>query len=271
MLGELLRDPRETSGKGNMSALGTHEITSGIGLGLEPPLSPPVVRGSGEPEPGFQPELPTPALRPPEAPPAPAAEPAPVPQEIAPMPELAPIEPVPVPVEPAPLMTPLPAEPAPVFPETPVFPEAPVLQPEPELPAMAPEPEQEPAPPVIPVNFPPAPAPEPAEPPAAEIPAELLLIDPFLPIAPAQPDPEPPAPLDHPLLQELSPKGGYQVVVRLQDGDGIDVGEFGDFSTAMEGAQEVIEQFTNAGGSWPFYAGRFIRPDLIVSVDVLDA
>jgi hypothetical protein len=31
----------------------------------------------------------------------------------------------------------------------------------------------------------------------------------------------------------------------------------------------VIEQFSNANGSWPFYAGRFIRPDLIVSVDVV--
>ena len=41
--------------------------------------------------------------------------------------------------------------------------------------------------------------------------------------------------------------------------------------TAMEGAQEVIEQFsTAADGQWPFYAGRFIRPDLIVSVDVVE-
>ena len=43
---ELLREPCETNGKvWHMSALGTHEITAGIGLGLEPPLSPPVVRG----------------------------------------------------------------------------------------------------------------------------------------------------------------------------------------------------------------------------------
>ena len=61
------------------------------------------------------------------------------------------------------------------------------------------------------------------------------------------------------------------MIVRLQDGDGVDVGEFNDFGTAMEGAQEVIEQFASANGSWPFYAGRFIRPDLIVSVDVIDA
>jgi hypothetical protein len=33
----------------------------------------------------------------------------------------------------------------------------------------------------------------------------------------------------------------------------------------------VIEQFSTAAeGQWPFYAGRFIRPDLIVSVDVVE-
>jgi Ca2+-binding RTX toxin-like protein len=61
------------------------------------------------------------------------------------------------------------------------------------------------------------------------------------------------------------------VVVRLKEGDGVEVGSFRDFGTAMEGAQEVIEQFSTATeGQWPFYAGRFIRPDLIVSVDVVE-
>ena len=61
------------------------------------------------------------------------------------------------------------------------------------------------------------------------------------------------------------------MVVRLKEGDGVEVGSFRDFGTAMEGAQEVIEQFSTAtDGQWPFYAGRFIRPDLIVSVDVVE-
>ena len=73
----LLREPHEANGKGShMSALGTHEFTAGTSLGLEPPLSPPVVRGpvasampvgdggiSGLP-------TPPPAIRPPEAAPA---------------------------------------------------------------------------------------------------------------------------------------------------------------------------------------------------------
>ena len=65
---------------------------------------------------------------------------------------------------------------------------------------------------------------------------------------------------------------GFRIVVRLKDADGVEVGEFRDFGTAMEGAQEVIEQVASATeSSWPFYAGRFIRPDLIVSVDVIGA
>jgi len=148
--------------------------------------------------------------------------------------------------------------------------------------------------PVVPVNFPPAPerhpaqpepaglptlepvtltlpAPEPVVPPAAEapveLPAELPVIDPFPP-APAPEPVAPAAPFETPLLEPLvHSRGAYRVIVRLQDGDGIDVGEFKDFGTAMEGAQEVIEQFSSSNGSWPFYAGRFIRPDLIVSVD----
>ena len=104
----------------------------------------------------------------------------------------------------------------------------------------------------------------------AEAPAELPVIDPFPP-APAA-EPVAPAPLETQLLEPLvHSRGAYRVIVRLQDGDGVDVGEFNDFGTAMEGAQEVIEQFSNSNGSWPFYAGRFIRPDLIVSVDVVDA
>jgi len=75
-------------------------------------------------------------------------------------------------------------------------------------------------------------------------------------------------------LEELfAPKRvtDFRVVVRLKEGEGVEVGSFRDFGTAMEGAQEVIEQFATAtDGQWPFYAGRFIRPDLIVSVDVVE-
>ena len=357
----LLREPGETNGKGkHMSALGTHEFTAGTSLGLEPPLSPPVVRGpmaSAMPVDGGLSELPTPppAIRPPEsAPPAPApvpaAPPAPAPQaEVPQQPEAAPAPapaaPAPAPVQPEPelpAMAPEPAAPAhdyfaseapapapapepapePAVETAPVA--EPVAEPEPavevqSIPLMAPAPAQEPVPapapapepavveeqvvelptlaPVAPEPVPtPAPAPGPAavepepvvepEPMLAPVtpePVEVVpepVVEPELPVVEA-PAPEPivePAlevvPDTVPELEELfAPKRAteFRVVVRLKEGDGVEVGSFRDFGTAMEGAQEVIEQFSTATeGQWPFYAGRFIRPDLIVSVDVVE-
>ena len=132
----LLREPHEANGKGShMSALGTHEFTAGTSLGLEPPLSPPVVRGpvaSAMPvgDGGIS-ELPTPppAIRPPEAAPAAPAAPAPAPvqAEVPQQPEPA-AAPAPAPV-PAPAPEPVQAEPAlpAMAPEAPVEPAAPVI------------------------------------------------------------------------------------------------------------------------------------------------
>jgi hypothetical protein len=151
----------------------------------------------------------------------------------------------------------------------------PVIEPEPELPAMAPEPPAAPAEPEVPevpevpeLVMAPPPPPAPAEPATPELPVVESL---------APPAPEPlvaEEPAVEPMI-DISPiasqPGAFRVVVRLSDGDGVEVGEFRDFGTAMQGAQEVIDQFSHSNGSWPFYAGRFIRPDLIISVDVVDA
>jgi hypothetical protein len=170
--------------------------------------------------------------------------------------------------------------------------------PEPEFPAMSPEPQapapelaEAPAPPAEPIEVPAAPeiqvvvAPAPVEEARIELPA-VGSLEPSAPEPPAAPEPiveptviEPvsiaePVSVDEPVfeLPAVAPQAGaFRVVVRLTDGDGVEVGEFRDFGTAMEGAQEVIEQFSHSNGNWPFYAGRFIRPDLIVSVDVVDA
>jgi hypothetical protein len=164
-----------------------------------------------------------------------------------------------------------------------VAPAPPVEEPAAELPAMAP---LEPAVEIAPVAFfapqpveaevEPEVAPEPIvaeelmtpEPMIAPEPELRLPDDPFEAALPA------PEPVATPELDELfAPQrsGQFRVVVRLKDSDGVEVGEFRDFGTAMEGAQEVIEQFSTATeGQWPFYAGRFIRPDLIVSVDVVE-
>ncbi len=325
-------------------------MTAGIGLGLEPPLSPPVVRGHSMAAPMLSSanlsDLPTPppAIRPPESV-APAPEPAPAPQAETPhQPEPVQPEQAPVPAQPEQVLPLAAPEPVQLQPETPA------AEPEPELPAMAPveepvidyfappEPAAETLPEIAPVEETPAepvrlteiqpiplvaPAP-PVEEPAAELPT-MAPLEPAVELAPvaffapqpveaevqaeAEPEvapepivaaepivapepmvaPEPelrlpddpfeaalpaPEPVATPELDELfAPKrsGQFRVVVRLKDSDGVEVGEFRDFGTAMEGAQEVIEQFSTATeGQWPFYAGRFIRPDLIVSVDVVD-
>jgi hypothetical protein len=327
---ELLREPHEANGKGNMSALGTHEFTAGMSLGLEPPLSPPVVRGPSAMMPEQSSDAlpsPPPALRPPvssaddpeQSPEIPAFPPEPEPLETPAAP------PQPDPLEEQTLMAPAPL--APVQPnEKAIEPKLPAIAPE--LPSMAPEVEparpaiaaEEPTPAPAPeLTPPPAPAPVPApeplqqpaevtelqpatltppaptpvETPAAAEPAppavELPVIEltppaapealpeelPSIDLTPPAPTPAPaPEPAQAPTIEPafITPQRGvFKVVVRLKEGDGVEVGTFPDFGTAMEGAQEVIEQFANANGSWPFYAGRFIRPDLIISVDVVEA
>ena len=321
-------------------------MTAGIGLGLEPPLSPPVVRGHSMAAPMLSSanlsDLPTPppAIRPPESV-APASEPAPAPQaEVPHQPEPVQPEQAPVPAQPEQVLPLAAPEPVQLQPETPA------AAPEPELPAMAPveeavidyfaspEPAAETLPEIAPAEETSAepvrlteiqpiplvaPAP-PVEEPAAELPtmapleAAVDVVEPAVEIAPVAffapepveaevqvevevepevlpepivaPEPELRLPDDpfeavlpgpEPIATEIdelfAPKrtGLFRVVVRLKEGDGVEVGEFRDFGTAMEGAQEVIEQFSTAPeGQWPFYAGRFIRPDLIVSVDVVD-
>jgi hypothetical protein len=219
-------------------------------------------------QPRPEPELP--AMAPVEEPvidyfanPEPAAETLP---EIAPV-EEASAEPVQLPeIQPIPL----------------VAPAAPVEEPAAELPTMAP---LEPAVEIAPVAFF---APQPVEA-QAEVevephvaPQQIIAPEPIvatepelrLPADPFEAVHSAPEPVATPEIDELfAPKrsGHFRVVVRLKEGDGVEVGEFRDFGTAMEGAQEVIEQFSSATeGQWPFYAGRFIRPDLIVSVDVVD-
>lgn len=192
--------------------------------------------------------------------PAPAPEPAPEPEvhsiplmAPAPAPELAPApEPVAAPAAPAEEVVELPAM-APLEPLPPMTPAAEVelapLAPEPVV-ELVPEPVAEVVLPVVePVA---ASAPEPAMP-------ELVVEE----VAASVPE------LDE--LFAAKRATDFRVVVRLKEGEGVEVGSFRDFGTAMEGAQEVIEQFSNAtDGQWPFYAGRFLRPDLIVSVDVVE-
>ncbi len=62
----------------------------------------------------------------------------------------------------------------------------------------------------------------------------------------------------------------YAVVLRLSDGEHLEIGIFGSAEEAQARAQEVVSHIAATEGttSWPFFAGRFLRPDTIVSVDL---
>ena len=63
----------------------------------------------------------------------------------------------------------------------------------------------------------------------------------------------------------------WYVVPSLADGDHIDVGSFfGSSDDATAHARGVVEQISAQSG-WPFFEGRFLRPEAIISVDLFVA
>jgi hypothetical protein len=188
----------------------------------------------------------------------------------------------PVAVEPVALeplaVEPLAVEPVAVEPVTePLAPEAPVVQPAPVSdeglwlgaePVVQPEPVVQSEPvvasePVQPVASPPDPEPvissEPLAAPEPVVSAE--------PVFTPEPVAETQAPdLEQPAADE-EPETWY-VVLRLADGERIDVGSFGSSEDATAHASGVVGQISAQNG-WPFFDGRFLRPEAIVSVDLV--
>ena len=60
----------------------------------------------------------------------------------------------------------------------------------------------------------------------------------------------------------------WGVVLRLSGGEQLDIGSFKSSDEAKEHAQGVVRQIAS-DFAWPFFEGRFIRPDVIVSVDLV--
>jgi hypothetical protein len=100
------------------------------------------------------------------------------------------------------------------------------------------------APPPAPV----APTPEPEEPTATET-------------APPAPEPAP--------EQPLPPAAAYKIGIRLTNGELIIAGQAQDVAGAEMLAQAVVGDLTTPGESWPRIQGRYLRPELILSVDIL--
>jgi hypothetical protein len=165
------------------------------------------------------------------------------------IPEPEPVAPAPLP-EPAAAAEPVeaaqpPVEPAPVA-QLPV--EIQATAPEPVPPAMT-EPRLEPEPELAPepvVVTPPAPTP------VAPVPA---------------PEPEP-APAPKPAAADVP--AAHRLSLRLTNGERVEAGAYADLEAAKQQAKALMAQVAAAdGGDWPFVNGRFIKPDTIVSVDIV--
>ncbi len=76
-------------------------------------------------------------------------------------------------------------------------------------------------------------------------------------------------PRDH--LVEWSPSELRRVVVRLVDGDVVQVGTAPTRDSAMVLARSVISEIDHPAGEWPMVGNRILRPDSVLSVDVLGA
>ena len=226
------------------------------------PLAPAPAAVAPAPEPQPEP-LAAPAVTPlpTVVPPAEARNvdaPASVPQLQAPVAEVVP-EPV-QPLAPAPAAEPVMEAPAPA-----PLAEQPLAQPETPAPVVPEQPAQ-PVAPVAPLETVAETAPPVAPPPAAEVPAPVEAPAPVETPAPVEatpaPEPQPAA----------APVASQHVVLRLQDGESLQVGSFEDAAEASRWAQEIVRQIASAEGqsTWPFFANRYLRPDTIVSVDLVE-
>jgi hypothetical protein len=80
----------------------------------------------------------------------------------------------------------------------------------------------------------------------------------------AMPGPETPT-TEAPTTPSLT----FRVFARLSNGERIEVGAHGEEPAAKGEATALMRFLKEDGGDWPFLDGRFVRPEAIVSVDVV--
>jgi hypothetical protein len=227
----------------------------------------PAVEHAPVPEPVVEPQ-PEVAFAPPAPEPEPEPEPA-VPAEVPPLVAPVTVEPVAVEavvVEPEPAAVPEPAPaPEPVLPPTPEPALAPV-QVEQVAPLVPEAPEAVTAPePVVPEPAPAPVAPEPEPEPVLPLRAEPAPEPTYSRVEEPQPEPMPELGAE----QELPSAVSYDVSLRIADGERVPIGSFADPQKAREYAREVVRHLSDETDGWPFFSGRFLRPDTIVSVDIV--
>lgn len=171
-------------------------------------------------------------------------------------------------------LPPVAAPPAPLEPASPFSPEAlqallaSIPTPTAEVPAV--EVSTVETPPLQPVAQPEAPI-EAAMPSVVLEPVVLLSVEPELVAAePVEPVMPPTPPMVAELPVEPTPTSVatiFAVLLRLQTGERIAVDKAASFEAAAEVARGHADRFAGAT-EWPFLAGRCIRPDAVVSVDI---
>jgi len=80
--------------------------------------------------------------------------------------------------------------------------------------------------------------------------------------------------LEHPVearfdRADWQPSELRRVLIRLADGELVQVGTAPNRESAMTLARSVIAEIRQPSGEWPLINDRLLRPDAIVSVDVL--
>jgi len=79
--------------------------------------------------------------------------------------------------------------------------------------------------------------------------------------------------LEHPVRPlertDWQPSELRRVVIRLTDGRRVQVGTAPNRESAMTLARSVIEEIRRPTGEWPLINDRALRPDAVVSVDVV--
>ena len=164
--------------------------------------------------------------------------------------------------------------PEPTAPAQPATQSALETTPEPEPEPQAPAAQAPPGPDLIlelPPDWPPASEDPPEEPATPAPPPEAPAPEPPAQVEPPTPAPPPEAPTAEPPAQE-EPVALTAVILRLTDGTLLEVGKFATVAEAAAEAQEVVIEIAAAdrNGGWPFFAQRYLRPDLIVSVDLIE-
>jgi hypothetical protein len=81
----------------------------------------------------------------------------------------------------------------------------------------------------------------------------------------AVPEPEPEKEAPAPAAAQEQ----YKIAIRLNNGDLISAGETDGADKAVALGHAVVAELAQENGEWPFFGGRFINPETIVSVDLL--